>query len=278
MRRTITLDSGAEYPINISSRDNYLIIRVATNNVMFGSDNLNFKELSQSDVLVITKYQQQHVIFRNDNEETITVEFQFSDIPISIKERNMNIENAVTVDEILNPIDVDKILNPVAVEKINQSVKVSGIENTVTVGGEVSVSEVKKTVSVKDISSLNEYQRVQHGVINRGYGAGTSSSRGTTRIFDYVSGISKMYWVKNMFSSIVFRAPITNKTPVYVNGFGIILNPGEQFSVDGDVNSMYFTSSNKYYDAVLKQWVDVDVNAKLEYFYIWKMIPIKEYK
>lgn len=118
MRRKITLKPNANYPFDIGRMSLILIIRDTTRNVIFYGDSISEIELSRSDIVAVVKYQQQRVFLRNDNDVDITVEFQLSDVQISIREQRMALEGGVVVEEITTPIQVSEIQAPVKVSGV----------------------------------------------------------------------------------------------------------------------------------------------------------------
>lgn len=118
MRRKITLKPNENYPFDIGRMSLILIIRDTTRNVIFYGDSISEIELSRSDIVAVVKYQQQRVFLRNDNDVDITVEFQLSDVQISIREQRMALDGGVVVEEITTPIQVSEIQAPVKVSGV----------------------------------------------------------------------------------------------------------------------------------------------------------------
>lgn len=145
MRRTITLKPNENYSFDIGRMSLILIIRDATRNVIFYGDSISEIELSRSDIVAVVKYQQQRVFLRNDNDVDITVEFQLSDVQISIREQRMALDGGVVVEEITTPIQVSEIQAPV---------KVSGV---VPVSIDKAVPVLLESVAV---SNFPDVQRV----------------------------------------------------------------------------------------------------------------------
>lgn len=155
MRRTITLKPNENYSFDIGRMSLILIIRDATRNVIFYGDSISEIELSRSDIVAVVKYQQQRVFLRNDNDVDITVEFQLSDVQISIREQRMALEGGVVVEEITTPIQVSEIQAPV---KISGVVPVD-ISEPVRVEGGVSINNLPDVQQV-NVNNLPETQAV----------------------------------------------------------------------------------------------------------------------
>ncbi|MGI2800811.1 hypothetical protein WAX87_01775 [Photobacterium damselae subsp. damselae] len=153
MRRTIVIESGGDYYFNISSTNEFLIIRESDGNVIFSCDGFTPLELSRGDNVDVKKYSLARTRLHNPNEFDIAVEYQLSDTYIVVPPKIIGIDGSVNISSISDAISIQKIIEQVTVKTI---------ENIVTVKGDVNVSnklnvDVNNTVSVSgtvDIGSV----------------------------------------------------------------------------------------------------------------------------
>ncbi|MGL4379655.1 MAG: hypothetical protein ACRCTB_00850 [Vibrio sp.] len=160
MRRTITLAAGSEYAFDIGRNALILVIRNATANVVFRGDSLTPIELSRSDIVHVNDFRNKRMFFSNETDKSITVEFQLSDVPISIREQRVNVDNAITVGSIVDPVEVTEILAPVSI---------SGVV-PVSLDGGVAVSNFPEVQPVSIVGGFSAEPQTQ--VISRKMSSG----------------------------------------------------------------------------------------------------------
>jgi hypothetical protein len=124
MRRKFEIKAGEKYPFVIGQSDNYLIMRNLTDNIMLESDSFKNVELSRSDTVVISDYQNIELRLFNTSNSVIVGEIQLSEVDIRIKEQRMGIEGGVVIDEIITPVVVSEIQKPVVVESVRNPVSI----------------------------------------------------------------------------------------------------------------------------------------------------------
>ncbi|HFQ5248427.1 TPA: hypothetical protein ACGVAQ_003032 [Vibrio vulnificus] len=147
MRRKITIKQNDAYAFDIGKNSLILIIRDTTENIMLEGDSISGVELSRSDIVTVTEYREQRVFLRNHNAQAVTVEFQLSDVPISIREQRMSINGGIVVDEIATPVEVSKVTAPISIEGVvpvtfDGGVEVSNFPNEQRVNGQVEVTNL----------------------------------------------------------------------------------------------------------------------------------------
>lgn len=124
MRRKFEIKAGEKYPFVIGQSDNYLIMRNLTDNIMLESDSFKNVELSRSDTVVISDYQNIELRLFNTSNSVIVGEIQLSEVDIRIKEQRMGIEGGVVIDEIITPVVVSEVQKPIVVEDIRQAIRI----------------------------------------------------------------------------------------------------------------------------------------------------------
>lgn len=215
MRRRITLEPSEEYAFDISRNALVLVLREATQNVVFKGDSLTPIELSRSDILDIQLFRNKRMFLANEGSTPITVEFQLSDTPISIREQRMSVEGGVVIDEIAKPVTVSEIQTPVSVR------------GTVPVNVQNALS-----VAFPD-SPLNVIEKKVHtdrffvvGKVNAGQ-----------NIHHWQSG--------SMTTHLTIQADLNNAESVFIGGRdGLELPPGAAFSLPDGVGNVIQTSGN----------------------------------
>lgn len=125
MRRKFEIKAGEKYPFVIGQSDNYLIMRNLTDNIMLESDSFKNVELSRSDTVVISDYQNVELRLFNTSNAVIVGEIQLSEVDIRIKEQRMGIEGGVIIDEIITPVTVSEVQKPVVVERVRYPVDIN---------------------------------------------------------------------------------------------------------------------------------------------------------
>ena len=155
MRRKITIEPNGDYYFDVSKSALILIIRNASANVSLSGDSLSEIELSRSDIVNVESFRNKRMFFVNNNDYSVELEFQISDVRISIREQRMSIDNnSFVVDEIISPVVVSKINESVVVSKINEAVVVSKINEPVVVSKINEPVVVKGSVSIENELTL----------------------------------------------------------------------------------------------------------------------------
>ena len=93
MRRKITIEPNGDYYFDVSKSALILIIRNASANVSLSGDSLSEIELSRSDIVNVESFRNKRMFFVNNNDYSVELEFQISDVRISIREQRMSIDN-----------------------------------------------------------------------------------------------------------------------------------------------------------------------------------------
>jgi hypothetical protein len=130
MIRKYTLKVGETYTFSVGQTDNYLILRDASHSLVLESDSFKGVELTRSDTVIITDYQEMQLRFINQSAEPIYFEFQLSQVDIRIKEQRMSVAGGVVVDEIVNPVVVSEIQQPVNIANFPEETKASKSMNS----------------------------------------------------------------------------------------------------------------------------------------------------
>ncbi|WP_048664382.1 hypothetical protein, partial [Vibrio crassostreae] len=125
---------------NAGQAGKYLIIREASHSLMLRGDALRPTEIGRGDTVDITRFDELELF--NHQAEPVTVEYQVADIPISTKSQNIDINNSVTISEILTPITVS------------------------AVQAEVKTRIQNDTLTVKKLAELYTLQKVDTGYLD----------------------------------------------------------------------------------------------------------------
>ncbi|CAK2842656.1 conserved hypothetical protein [Vibrio crassostreae] len=107
MKQLQTLSPGESIQFNAGQAGKYLIIREASHSLILRGDALRPTEIGRGDTVDITRFDELELF--NHQAEPVTVEYQVADIPISTKSQNIDINNSVTISEILTPITVSAV-------------------------------------------------------------------------------------------------------------------------------------------------------------------------
>ncbi|CDT25214.1 hypothetical protein BCT47_16650 [Vibrio splendidus] len=107
---------------------------------MLRGDALRPTEIGRGDTVDITRFDELELF--NHQAEPVTVEYQVADIPISTKSQNIDINNSVTISEILTPITVS------------------------AVQAEVKTRIQNDTLTVKKLAELYTLQKVDTGYLD----------------------------------------------------------------------------------------------------------------
>ncbi|CAH7008463.1 MULTISPECIES: hypothetical protein [Vibrio] len=140
MKQLQTLSPGESIQFNAGQAGKYLIIREASHSLMLRGDALRPTEIGRGDTVDITRFDELELF--NHQAEPVTVEYQVADIPISTKSQNIDINNSVTISEILTPITVS------------------------AVQAEVKTRIQNDTLTVKKLAELYTLQKVDTGYLD----------------------------------------------------------------------------------------------------------------
>ena len=108
--------------LNTGQVGKYLIIRQCSGSIMVRGDNLRPTALERGDVVDVTSYEVLELL--NNQIKPVTIEYQMSDLLISTKMQRVDIDNAVTISEILAPVTINKIIEPLTVSEITKPVEI----------------------------------------------------------------------------------------------------------------------------------------------------------
>ncbi|MFA0509666.1 MULTISPECIES: hypothetical protein [unclassified Vibrio] len=130
MKQLHTLSAGERVQFNAGQAGKYLIIREASHSLMLRGDALRPTEIGRSDTVDITRFDELELF--NHQAEPVTVEYQVADIPISTKSQNIDINNSVTISEILTPITVSAVQAEVKTRIQNDTLTVKKLADLYT--------------------------------------------------------------------------------------------------------------------------------------------------
>ncbi|MGR5001968.1 hypothetical protein [Vibrio celticus] len=130
MKQLHTLSAGERVQFNTGQAGKYLIIREASHSLMLRGDALRPTEIGRGDTVDITRFDELELF--NHQAEPVTVEYQVADIPISTKSQNIDINNSVTISEILTPITVSAVQAEVKTRIQNDTLTVKKLADLYT--------------------------------------------------------------------------------------------------------------------------------------------------
>ncbi|CAK3178097.1 conserved hypothetical protein [Vibrio crassostreae] len=130
MKQLHTLNTGESIQFNAGQAGKYLIIREASHSLMLRGDALRPTEIGRGDTVDITRFDELELF--NHQAEPVTVEYQVADIPISTKSQNIDINNSVTISEILTPITVSAVQAEVKTRIQNDTLTVKKLADLYT--------------------------------------------------------------------------------------------------------------------------------------------------
>lgn len=130
MKQLQTLSPGESIQFNAGQAGKYLIIREASHSLMLRGDALRPTEIGRGDTVDITRFDELELF--NHQAEPVTVEYQVADIPISTKSQNIDINNSVTISEILTPITVSAVQAEVKTRIQNDTLTVEKLADLYT--------------------------------------------------------------------------------------------------------------------------------------------------
>ncbi|CAK1787909.1 hypothetical protein [Vibrio crassostreae] len=130
MKQLHTLSAGERVQFNAGQAGKYLIIREASHSLMLRGDALRPTEIGRGDTVDITRFDELELF--NHQAEPVTIEYQVADIPISTKSQNIDINNSVTISEILTPITVSAVQAEVKTRIQNDTLTVKKLADLYT--------------------------------------------------------------------------------------------------------------------------------------------------
>ncbi|CAK1945209.1 hypothetical protein [Vibrio crassostreae] len=130
MKQLHTLNAGESIQFNAGQAGKYLIIREASHSLMLRGDALRPTEIGRGDTVDITRFDELELF--NHQAESVTVEYQVADIPISTKSQNIDINNSVAISEILTPITVSAVQAEVKTRIQNDTLTVEKLADLYT--------------------------------------------------------------------------------------------------------------------------------------------------
>lgn len=130
MKQLHSLSAGERVQFNAGQAGKYLIIREASHSLMLRGDALRPTEIGRGDTVDITRFDELELF--NHQAEPVTVEYQVADIPISTKSQNIDINNSVTISEILTPITVSAVQAEVKTRIQNDTLTVKKLADLYT--------------------------------------------------------------------------------------------------------------------------------------------------
>ncbi|MEZ9187394.1 hypothetical protein AB4158_25005 [Vibrio splendidus] len=130
MKQLQTLSPGESIQFNAGQAGKYLIIREASHSLMLRGDALRPTEIGRGDTVDITRFDELELF--NHQAEPVTVEYQVADIPISTTSQNIDINNSVTISEILTPITVSAVQAEVKTRIQNDTLTVKKLADLYT--------------------------------------------------------------------------------------------------------------------------------------------------
>ncbi len=147
MRVSILINPKEYHYFEVGIKHIQLIIRDASHNINLGGDVISDITLSRSDIVNITPFKGEKLYFYNQNENAVKIEYQLSDVVISIKEQRYSEMDTITVDQVLEPITIKEIQTPVKVEVYGEA----GLNVTGTVAVETPKDPLKVHITGSDI-------------------------------------------------------------------------------------------------------------------------------
>ncbi|MEZ9430088.1 hypothetical protein AB4247_17575, partial [Vibrio splendidus] len=147
-----TLSPGESIQFNAGQAGKYLIVREASHSLMLRGDALRPTEIGRGDTVDITRFDELELF--NHQAEPVTVEYQVADIPISTKSQNIDINNSVTISEILTPITVSAVQAEVKTRIQNDTLTVKNLADLYTLQkigtGELDLTGDEQSIAGKE--------------------------------------------------------------------------------------------------------------------------------
>ena len=113
----INLTSNQNFDFNVSEKGKYLLIRSCDSGVVLGSDEFRSTGIQTGDAINVSEFDAMR--FENPTDETLSVEYQISDLPIST-----NATQNLVIKRIIDPIQFEasvKVEDGLKVEQIAPS-------------------------------------------------------------------------------------------------------------------------------------------------------------
>ncbi len=152
MKQLQTLSPGESIQFNAGQAGKYLIVREASHSLMLRGDALRPTEIGRGDTVDITRFDELELF--NHQTGSVTVEYQVADIPISTKSQNIDINNSVTISEILTPITVSKVQAEVKTRIQNDTLTVENLADLYTLQkigtGELDLTGDEQSIAGKE--------------------------------------------------------------------------------------------------------------------------------
>ncbi|EGR1966262.1 hypothetical protein K6N94_003205 [Vibrio cholerae] len=240
MRRRITLKPSEEYAFDISRNALVLVLREATQNVVLKGDSLTPIELSRSDILDIQLFRNKRMFLANEGSAPITVEFQLSDTPISIREQRMAVEGGVTVSEIATPVVVSSVQAPVRIAgtvpvSFDEGVSVKNWPQVQAVSGRVVVDNLPSVQAV-EVGNFPAVQAVEIGNF-------PAVQAVKTEAISYITSHALEVTLEGEYripanprrESLIVQAHYLNMEALLVNGFQVLAGGSMVLPTSGEV-------------------------------------------
>ncbi|MDH5933252.1 hypothetical protein [Vibrio splendidus] len=174
MKQLQTLSPGESIQFNAGQAGKYLIIREASHSLMLRGDALRPTEIGRGDTVDITRFDELELF--NHQAEPVTVEYQVADIPISTTSQNIDINNSVTISEILTPITVSKVQAEVKTRIQNDTLTVENLADLYTLQkigtGELDLTGDEQSIAGKEERKglfIQTYQDNDRSVLVQGF-------------------------------------------------------------------------------------------------------------
>ena len=207
--------------LNTGQVGKYLIIRQCSGSIMVRGDNLRPTALERGDVVDVTSYEVLELL--NNQIKPVTIEYQMSDLLISTKMQRVDIDNAVTISEILAPVTINKIIEPLTVSEIVKPITVEAITEPVT------VNEISQPVEIGNFPDVQKTLPHKSELVFHTLGKLTETTEIATNTARH---------------ELMVRASADNSNVVTLSGFplnageGMIINHGAKVTIEitsGDI-------------------------------------------
>lgn len=146
MRISTIINPNDKHYFEVGVKHIQLIIRDSSNNIELGGDIISNITLSRSDIVNITPFKGEKLYFFNGDKNPVKIEYQLSEVVISIKEQRFSDLDALLIDEIITPVKISEIMTPVKIEQ-PVAVEVSG-GTALEITGAVDINTPDKPIDV----------------------------------------------------------------------------------------------------------------------------------
>ncbi|MEZ9063857.1 MULTISPECIES: hypothetical protein [unclassified Vibrio] len=159
MKQHQTLSANGSVRFNAGQAGKYLIIREASNTLMLRGDALRPVEIERGDTVDITKFDELELM--NLHSESVTVEYQISDIPIVTRAQKVSVDNQIVVSEISRPLTIESmpevalagtptvsITSMPAIETTTAKMNLSDLPDASMTGSVISIDANEKRTAV----------------------------------------------------------------------------------------------------------------------------------